>query len=326
MSQKIQRPASDWSNAKSKQNKQTNNMQDVHSNNLFLRRSRFNARPHTDGPRLDYGLLSRGDNTLKDSSERRKQFFQEILKGKVFQHLPKDNVLIAGDSEPSTKSLGLHGPYGGFGGNAEIPAEVASTLKKIRALREALVAYPPDLFTKEVFLYSIRVAASARHYETYVPCTLYLLDKAHDLLSRDEEREIVRLLILHISHCNGDNYRALNFFFKYLQTEENANLYALLQAWITEDYYNWLLYFKETSDAGCRAILTFGLDKMVNHMVQSMNSAYFSYPIDAIEKLLPEVETWDSFKKRFSIVWPEDDGILTIRTRAKRTERTQMKD
>lgn len=276
---------------------------------LKLRRDRFKE-PLKD--RLSFGLVSRGDSSLQSSAEKRTEFFEQILdtfstlkseQGDTFLNLSSSNSPLGASSKRSEPSL-----------------EIAAMLRRLRTLREALLAHKPDDFTKRVFLFSIRVAAPVRHYETYVASSLYLLNYASDLLTPSEEREISWILIVHTSHCNGDNYRALRLFFKHLSERRDASLYNLLLAWINADYHTWLQHFNTESDAGIHAIMTFGADRMMQHMISSVSSSYFTFPIMSVEDLLPRGEKWSSFKERFAIKWTEDETNLIVRPRGKPTK------
>lgn len=270
---------------------------------LRLRWARFNTNPENQ---KSFGLVSRGDSSLQSSSRKRIQFFDEILKSfKAFEANQPD-------SNDSNKLSSLESLK-----KTEPEPEISSTLRNLRTLREALLAHKPDDFTKRVFLFSIRIAATVRHYETYVASILFLLNNARHLLTPSEEQEIAWILIVHTSHFNGDNYRSLLLFFKYLSEQTNVYLYNLLQAWINDDYYTWLQHFNTESNLGIHAIMTFGVDRMMKCMINSVSNSYFTFPKKNVKHLLPRGENWLEFKKTYDIKWEEDEVNILVRPRGK---------
>lgn len=265
-----------------------------------LKRRWTRFRQHEKAPS---GLASRGDKTLQTNADQCLKFFDEILKSfESFKDSPpQDPVPLAAPHTP--------------------PPEMAATLRNLRVLREALLVRKPDTFTKKVFLFSIRVGATVRHYETYIASSLYLLDKALHLLTLSERQEIGTLLVVHESHCNGDNYRAMILFFEHLDGTRDAHVYGLLQAWVCGDYHSWLRFYNNECDPAIHAIMSFGIDRMMRRMVNCMSCAYFTYPKKKIEGMMPRGERWADFKEKMLVSWTEDGGDLVIRSRsAKKTK------
>lgn len=288
------------------------------ANRMELRRARFNKMPPKTSK--DYGLASKGDKTLLNSEKKRIEYFDEIVAAyTAFQNDKK---------KERVKNLNIHGkdtqieqlgPFGGrfLADRQDPPPEVAATLRRLRILREALMAHAPDDFCKNVFLFSIRVSAKCCQFETYVASILYLVNEASELLTAAEKTEIVSLLILHVSHCNRDTHQAMSLFFQHLDVQRNHDLYRLLQAWIAEDYYYWMKAFNEETDESISAIMSFGLARIGRVMVECFGAAFFTYPLKDMEGLLPKGIDWNVFKRCFDINWTEADGSVTIRTRAK---------
>lgn len=285
---------------------------------MELRRARFNTTPAKSSK--DYGLASKGDTTLQSSEKKRIEYFDEIVNAYTSFQLQENenrvrNMNIDGKVTQNDQ-LGRSG--GRFIADRQDPRpEVASTLRKLRILREALMSHRPNEFSKKVFMFSVRVGAKCRQFETYVASILYLINNATGLLDPEEKTEIVSLLILHVSHCNLDSNGAMNLFFQHLDIQKNIYLYRLLQAWVTDDYYYWMKAFKEENDIATLSIMSFGLERMSKIMIECINGAYFTYPLKGIENILPKEIKWQVFKRRFEIQWVEANGNLTIKTRNK---------
>lgn len=262
---------------------------DNQSNKLQLRWSRFKTKPHNLN---SFGLVSRGDTALQKSAEARAQYFDEIISS--FKPASVDAI---------ESSL------------AQISPEISQTLRKLRTLREALLKHKPDNFTKGVFLFSIRVGATVGHYQTYVASIMYLLNTACDLLTESEKLEIIGLLILHVSHCNHDNSRALRLFHENLSPSQDMLLYKVLLAWVNQDYYTWLRIYNNENDPAIYAIMSLGVEKMMSHMIECMSSSYFTYPKGSIKDTIPRGISWNDFKELYAVKWTEKDGTITIRSR-----------
>lgn len=291
---------------------------------MELRRARFNNIPPKSSKY--YGLASKGDTTLQTSEIKRIEYFDEIVKSYTSfeqQEIEEKvkNLTFNGEDTgcEKYKEIGQKEQFGGgfLADRHEPPPEVAATLRRLRILREALMAHEPDEFCKKVFLFSVRVSAKFRQFETYVASILYLMNNLQGLLTAAQKTEIVTILILHVSHCNLDNHRALDLFFQHLDILENKQLYGLLQAWITNDYYNWIKAYNNEKDSAISAVLSFGLERMCRSMIECMSGAYFTYPFKDMGAILPKGINWEGFKRRFEIKWTEMDGNLTIRTRTK---------
>lgn len=278
-----------------------------------LRRIRFQK----DQERLDqaksknYGFVSRGeDNRLQRSSKEREEFFHDILKlfivfcnessmGDEIRHFIEEEI------EMESKV-----PDAGKG-----KVTIESILSSLRKLREALLACKPDSFTKKVFLFSIRVTSTLGHYQTYVPSILYLLNH-QELLEPLELEEIASILILHTSHFNNQNARALEMCFKYLNPKETqtkslatSNVYVILQAWIQRDYHTWIARFNTELNSSFIAILRFGITTMVKHTVKCISLSYYNLSKVHFEKrMLPNGMTYDSFKVKYDVSWQEQES------------------
>lgn len=230
-------------------------------------------------PKEDYGFVSRGDdNRLQASEKARRDYFDSILES--FDSGDDNSAVLAG----------------------------------LRKVREALLHRKPDEFAKSVFLFSVRVGSTLGHYQTYIPSINYLLSEAQSLLSESEREEIAALLVLHVSHCNNDGARALSVFHEHFESK-HTKTYRALMAWIQQDYVLWLSLYNAETNPSHFAVMTLGLQRMMEHMVVCFDAAFFTYSKHDFESLLPKATTWATFREKYGVKWEEQEEVLVIRRR-----------
>lgn len=280
----------------------------------------------------EYGFVSRGeDSRLQVSEDARREYFDWILdtfsefceqnEGSPLGSLPREGTelkekKVKGKAEKSEKSEKETEKSESIdSANTISTAGVDKILTSLRKLREALLYKQPDEFSKKVFLFSVRVSSSVGHYQTYVPTINHLLSHA-SLLSPSEHRELATLLVLHVSHCNKQNAKALELFFEHLDTVKDARILATLRSFITGDYYTWLDIYNSETGHSIFAIMTFGLLHMMSHMVKCVSALYFSVSEAEIRaKFLPRGIDIETFQKRYSSGWRVDEGMVVVRER-----------
>lgn len=222
----------------------------------------------------EYGYVSRGElNELQTDENARKAYFDDI------QRLDR--------------------------------AKPNRILDSLRKLREAILHLEADEFTKEVYMFSFKFSVSQGTYQTYIPCGQYLL--RHKLLLTTEEiLKIAKVIILHVSHCNHDNGRAMLLFFEYYTALDP--LYLVLESWILEDYNTWNNLFRAEKDEGCSRVMSLGLPKMMSHMARCLTLLYFTMGVEDMSKLLGE-RLVSQFIDDWKTGWTVENGIVTIRRR-----------
>lgn len=252
-----------------------------------------------------YGFVSRGeDSALQSSEDAQREYFEWILRNFECQESKQ------GDSEPNRSSL----PEIGTKSPPKAATSIDSTVTNLRKLREAMLHQKPSEFSVKVHLFSIRVSAPVGHYQTYVPSINYLL-ACPELLSASEVSEIAILLVLHISHHNIENEKAFRVFEQYLLKLENGNVYEVLVAWASLDYYNWIRLYNSESDHCIHAIMAGGLSKILSHMAECMTKLYFSIPAGELQRFLPENVTHSEYREKYAPLWSEEGANVVIRRR-----------
>lgn len=229
-------------------------------------------------PPQPYGLASRGDHRLKDSTDAQHEFY--------------DRILAAADAE----------------------AEIDTILADLRKLREAMLHAGPSPFLKQVFLYSVRIAAPAGQYQTYVPCITYLLQQASLLVTPAERVELALLLALQLAHGAGDNSAAFAVFFAHLDARAAPRVYQALHAWVRDDYWQWLEVYNGETDPAKHAIMTGGLAAMLRRMAHVLTAAYFQLGRTELErKFLPRGTTAAEFAAAYAPQWEVGDTVILRR-------------
>ncbi|KAH3664353.1 hypothetical protein WICMUC_005738 [Wickerhamomyces mucosus] len=173
--------------------------------------------------------------------------------------------------------------------------EIQNTVRK---LREALLKFAADEFTKSVFLFSIRISSRLGHYQTYIPSITYLLQNK-GVLSKSELNEVASLYVLHAAHFSMDNKLALELFFKY--TKDNLRLYEILKAWRSMNYKKWFEFYKTEKDFANRNIMKFGEEKMIKYALRVLQKTYFQLPKTYLQDLL--FVDFDDLEAKYGFKW-----------------------
>ncbi|KAK6455086.1 uncharacterized protein RJT20DRAFT_98561 [Scheffersomyces xylosifermentans] len=290
-----------------------------------------------------YGFISRGeDDRLQRSSKEREAYFNTILStfiqycnsnttstlNEKIESFLDEKDLKSASAEADTQK---HEP-----GNSSITID--SILSSLRKLREALLFAPPNDFSKKVFLFSIRLAASIGYHQTYIPCIMNLLSQynteitetrknstpelsgSHSYsITKEEVEEIATLLVLHVAHFNKDNARSIRLYFEYLSTinsSSSSKTYEIWRSWVHKDYYNWIRLYNAESDNARSTIMNFGLNDMVRQFIDCTNKSYFNLPFAELEQnMLPNGVTYDTLVNKYNVSWKREDSNLIIRAR-----------
>lgn len=186
----------------------------------------------------------------------------------------------------------------------------------LRKLREALLSTKANSFTKNVYLFSVRISSVIGHYQTYVPSILYLLEDKHQhLLSESERQEIATLLVLHEAHFTQENVKALKLYFKYLDGVDTKTL-QILKAWIAKDYYTWIKLYNTETDAAKVVIMKLGLGLMVHHINCCFKVSYYTFSLkDFVNIYLPSGYGITDFIDLYNLDWKIIGENLMIKER-----------
>ena len=298
--------ATNWSRIHTKQGKSEEEI-------LKLRMSRFKRRDLSKEGLAMNGFVSRGGGSkLQESAEVRQEYFKHILalflrytsKNKTSK-LRDDFMKLSEQSEfPVTNgNLSLETP------------SLDSILIALRKLREAMICYRMDDFSKKVFLFSVRFAACIGHYQTYIPSINFLLKPGNiSSLSGSEAKDISILLVLHTAHFNKSTAMSFRLYFKYHLDDDK--IFHILRSWATNDYFNWIRLYNSEIDHAVSVVMKFGLPHIMNVMLKSFTRSYFNFSLkDFQENYLPKGYTYEEFNQEFNTNWKVNGSNIVVRER-----------
>lgn len=229
-------------------------------------------------PPQPYGLASRGDHRLQDSSAAQHEFFDQIV---------------------AAHAAG---------------AKTDSVLADLRKLREAILQAGASPFLKEVFLFSVRLAAPAGRYQTFVPCITYLLALALPLVAPEERVELALLLALQMAHGAGDNSAALAVFFAHTDAAAAPRAHQILHAWVRGDFRRWVQLYNLEQDPAMRAVMEGGIAAMLARMASALTAAYFQLARTELERMfLPHGTTAAQFAAAYAPHWDVGETVILRR-------------
>ncbi|CAH6722271.1 hypothetical protein CLIB1444_08S05688 [[Candida] jaroonii] len=257
----------------------------------------------------EYGFVSRGeDDRLQRSSKEREKFFDKII---------RKFIAYCESNDTSTLSKELKRFTEDHQSDEKIKnVTMDSILSSLRKLRESMINGKCDKFTVKVFLFSIRISANIGHYQTYLPSIHFLLQQQdQELLQKPEKREIVTLLILHLSHFSKNNLKAFKEYFEYFKDEEDPTLLRTLKSWSTKDCFNWIRLYNNENDSAKSTIMRFGINAIIERMIQTINVSYFHLDLDYLNRSLPNGITFDNLQKNHNVTWKVEGKNLIIRER-----------
>ncbi|ANB14478.1 hypothetical protein AWJ20_2070 [Sugiyamaella lignohabitans] len=281
------------------------------------RRERFSQ----PAKKEEYGLISRGeDNRLRvDSKARRTYFYQtqlralKIIAASTSQRQYIEDVLKIVDHEVSDsyQAVDTNGRHQSSDTDSE-----DSVLMSLRKLREALLPIEPDKFTKQVFLFSVRMAVLAGKYQAFIPSVLYILDVIHPVvpLSFDEFRQVALLHVYHTAHFSNDVGTAYKTLYHYLPDDKRA--WTVLQALASNNFVSWVQQKRTEPDLWLRLSLDQNHATMAKNAIPTISKSYMKLHESSIERLLGL--DWNTLTSNPNIgcVWPKDStGTATIRQR-----------
>lgn len=288
----------------------------VDEEKLKLRKNRFsNDNKNYKSTKGQYGYVSRGeDNRLQKSHSERLDFFKYIVNSFICYSNANTASDLSKDFDRFIHKSGILPEFN----SAEILEKptIDSILNNLRKLREALLHERADEFTKKVFLFSIRVSVNIGYYQTYIPSITYLLHSNNSLLLEDlEKQEIATILVLHTAHFNEENSKALQLYFKYINTSEIKTL-KILKSWINKDYYNWIKYYNLETDNGKAFVMKFGLPRMVHYMINAINMSYFNFRLKDFQDIyLPNGLSYTQLSDKYKTNWKLDNDTIIVKER-----------
>lgn len=287
---------------------------------LDERRQRFASHTREKPTGLGgYGFVSRGDdNRLQQSDSARKAYFEEIMSSFVVyaNNLgPELRAWLQNVEKADQKDGGVVDATQALSLADENKCTVNQILMALRKLREALLSSEANAFAKRVFLFSVRIAASMGHYQTYIPSIHYLLHRARLLLTPTEKSELATILSLHLAHFNQHNTKALETYHQYKLNDRQ--LLKALKSWSTGDYFTWVKIYNSECDACKNAVMAMGLPHMMTHMIKVMQSSYFTVTKSHLDQhVLPDGVVYENLVQKYRCQWELYNDTVIVRKRS----------
>lgn len=265
-----------------------------------------------------YGLVSRGLELILQHSQRERQiFFNHIIECFIrycSTSLVDDwNIEIPTSPVESTEAKETKSQISSPVTTSTTTSEsLQDILSDLRKLRELLIANPFTDFTRQVFLFSMRISSNIGHYQSYFPSAIHLLAN-EECLSPLEVQEVATVMVLHLSHHNNANGSALIYYYKYLN--DDHRLLQVLTSWIGCDYYLWIRIYNGESNPYKLRLMRFGLKRMLAHLIQCLEKLYFTLPSTYMDEILPNGITLMALEDDYGVHWKRQNNTLIIRER-----------
>lgn len=271
---------------------------------LLRRRNKFSE---SNKPVLEYGLVSRGeDDRLQRDANARIELFKQV------QHEVSFNAAKLGAKELELLF------------NSKVPdvsnqdrakfKDLDHALMSLRKLREALLKFPIDEFSKDVFLFSIRISSIMGSYQTFIPSIRFLLDNSQaGVLQTIETEYIANIYALHLTHFSGNHSLALQIANKYCS--KNDRVFAILKSFRCCNYLEWFRYYGKEPDPSKKMIMKFGEDKMLRYTAKVIHKTYFQLPKRYLEEVFRM--DYDTLRDKCGAAWDDQTrpGVVIVRSR-----------
>lgn len=268
---------------------------------------------------FDIGRLAEKESELQHKGDEKGQNTEAEGSNGIPKNIEKTNIDTQSDKHTDSRFGILRGIFYASKAGPKVVTEptsptIDSILVSLRKLREALLHTRPDDFSRRVFLFSVRVSAPVGHYQTYVPSIHYLLRNG-SCISDAERREMALLLVLHISHVNGDNAHAFRVFHTHLDPDADMKTLIVLESWVLGDYGVWVRMYNLEADTATAAVMAVGVRKVVTHMVACISRAYFNLLTFALEEWLPRGVTIATLQEEYGLKWRVEGDNVVVRER-----------
>lgn len=191
--------------------------------------------------------------------------------------------------------------------------ELPMLLMAMRKLREGIVSLKrTDAFAQRAYIFVVRTTLHPfRHYESYHPSLLYLLQKIHPKtpLAPAELQEFASYLILDLACRQGDLHEAFRVKRRYRVRDWKVE--RVLKSLVQDD---WIAFWKVRRQVdGCmRVLLGWSEEGMRRHALGVLARAYMSADKAFVEKCADK--EWTLLVKEDKVGWLlEGTGVVTIR-------------
>jgi len=195
--------------------------------------------------------------------------------------------------------------------HTERPNDLPNILLAMRKLREGILgSRRRDSFAQRAYMFIIHASILTKHWESYQPALLYLLNEIHRMtpLSVPELQEFVGYRILDLA-CR--QYELLDAFRVKLEFRgKDSKVAAILSAVVQDDWVRfWRL--RRAVDGYQRAIMDFAVERMRMHALKCIGRSYMQLDKKAIER--SSDARWEELVKN-GVGWQlQENGTVTIR-------------
>jgi len=198
--------------------------------------------------------------------------------------------------------------------HTERPNDLPNILLAMRKLREGILgSRRRDSFAQRAYMFIIHASILTKHWESYQPALLYLLNQIHRVtpLSTPELLEFVGYRILDLA-CRQyellDAYRVkLDFH------DKDRKVAAILGAVVHDDWVRfWRL--RRAVDGYQRAIMDFAVDRMRMHALKCIGRSYMQLDKRSIER--SSDARWEELVKS-GVGWQLQENSVVIVRKAK---------
>lgn len=191
------------------------------------------------------------------------------------------SLSVRDDGPPLTVPQGS----GGGQGRPALPRHISSTerpndmpniLMAMRRLREGILgSQRRDQFAQRVYIFIIHASILARHWESYQPALLFLLEEIHPItpLSSPELHEFVSYRVLDLA-CR--QYELMDAFaVKYAYKLDDRRVDTVLMALVHDD---WVRFWRTrlVVDGYQRAIMQSAVERMRLHALKCLGRGYMN--------------------------------------------------
>ncbi|KAK4893499.1 hypothetical protein LTR27_008181 [Elasticomyces elasticus] len=269
-----------------------------------------------------YGLPSKGEARLHDHKIQ-EDYFQKIVDRymkfiassgggeeleKAFAAMAvKDNppIAVTSTTDRDRPALPRHTS------STSRPNDMPNILMAMRKLREGLLgSQRRDHFAQRAYIFIIQASILSRHWESYQPALLYLLNEIHPVtpLSPLELQDFVSYRVLDLA-CR--QYELMDAFaVRHTYKLDDRRVTTVLMSVVHDDWVRfWRI--KRVVDGYQRAIMDFAVDRMRLHALKCLGRGYLNADRSFIERAGDA--SWSELVKG-GVGWQlQDNGNVVIR-------------
>uniref|UniRef100_A0A060T530 ARAD1C02706p n=1 Tax=Blastobotrys adeninivorans TaxID=409370 RepID=A0A060T530_BLAAD len=270
----------------------------------------------------EYGLPSRGEDRRLTEDKRARQQLYARVQTEFVQYCHDHDKTIAGHSlaqlalesispkirhqwRSSHSESSLHCPE-----SSKVTIE--SILMSLRKLREAVLA-TPDIFSKHIYLLSVKAALIAGQYQTYLPALRHLMAlEEKKLLLKHETQLVYDLYVIHMA-----NQRERQEVSSHIHLASPSAQTAAL-AFLTGNYFRWINGFKSEKNPWRYLVMAQGHPSIVKQALEAISKSYMTMKVSSLETLT--ACSWPDLLN-YGCTFTRENDTVVIRRRNTNTAR-----